>query len=337
MKVAHYLNQFFAGFGAEEQASMGAVRVEGAVGPGRGLGLPVAVTYSCGDDYFGEAEDAALVQLLGWIAKDRPDVLVCGPAFGSGRYGYACGSLAREAARRGVPAVTAMEPDNPGVVAADGWAYVVPTTPTVIGMRQALAGMAAIARLLGIGGEPGSPEEAGYLPRSIRRNVRVDRLGADRAVDLLLAKISGDTLTEIAPPIAAVEPPPPVPNMTSALIALVTESGCVPRGNPDHLTSRRSSRWLRYTLDGVATLDSRGYETVHGGYDTTFANGEPNRIVPLDALRASERNGNYGALHPFLYTTSGVDTSVANAVRFGQEIGAELLDAGVTAVVLTGT
>ena len=59
------------------------------------------MTLACGDDYFGEHESDAIATLLGWLDELQPDVLVCGPAFGSGRYGYACGVLAREAAATG--------------------------------------------------------------------------------------------------------------------------------------------------------------------------------------------------------------------------------------------
>ena len=119
MRVVHYLNQFFAGFGGEDSAGTAPVRLEGAVGPGRALGLEVAATLACGDDYFGEHEEAALAATPALARRaERPDVLVCGPSFGSGRYGYACGMLAREAARRGIPAVCAMHPESPGVLAA---------------------------------------------------------------------------------------------------------------------------------------------------------------------------------------------------------------------------
>ena len=120
MRVVHYLNQFFAGLGGEEAAGTPPQRLEGAVGPGRGLGLEIAATLACGDDYFGEREDEAITQLLRLLDEERPDVVVCGPSFGSGRYGYACGTLAREAARRGVPAVCGMDPESPGVTAAGG-------------------------------------------------------------------------------------------------------------------------------------------------------------------------------------------------------------------------
>lgn len=340
MKVVHYLNQFFAGLGAEEAAGTEPVRIEGPVGPGRALvaeGLDVALTLACGDDWFAENEDQALEALLGWLNEDRPDVLVCGPAFGSGRYGYACGVLAREASRRGIPAVTGMDPENPGVLAAEGGAFIVPTGTNVGGMRRALPVIARLAARLGAGEEV-SPPEGGYLPRGARRNAVSERSGADRAVDLLLAKLAGHEVgTELRPAFDRVPPAPPLLDARSALIALVSEAGCVPLGNPDGLASRRAHTWLQYPIEGVASLSADRYETVHGGFDTTAGKADPNRLIPLDAARDLEREGRIGKLHDVLYTTTGVDTPVAVAARFGREIADVLQEAGVQAVVLTGT
>jgi glycine reductase len=337
VKVVHYLNQFFAGLGGEEAASHEPVRIEGAVGPGRALGLEVSVTLACGDDHFGEHETEDLATLLRWLEAERPDVLVCGPAFGSGRYGYACGSLGREAGRRGIPVVTAMTPDSPGVLAAEGAAYIVPTGSSVSEMRLVLPIVAGLARRLAEGAEVGPPADEGYLPRGLRRNALSGRTGAARAIELVLLKLSGDVRTEIVPFGDRVAPPPPVADLADALLALVTEAGCVPQGNPDRLPSRRAHAWLRYPLDGVSSLDAGSYESVHAGFDTTAANADPNRLVPLDAVRELEAEGRIGRLHETFYTTTGVDTPVAVAARFGQEIAQELREAGVQAVILTGT
>ena len=59
--------------------------------------------------------------------------------------------------------------------------------------------------------------------------------------------------------------------------------------------------------------------------------------MPLDAARALEREQAFGALHDAFYTTSGVDTPIAIAARHGQEIAADLREAQVGAVILTGT
>jgi glycine reductase len=95
--------------------------------------------------------------------------------------------------------------------------------------------------------------------------------------------------------------------------------------------------WLRYPLGGVASLDADAYESVHSGFDTAAANEDPNRLVPLDAVRQLEAEGHIGKLHDVFYTTTGVDTPVAAAAKFGQEIAAEVHEAEVQAVILTGT
>ena len=339
MIVVHFLNQFFAGLGGEEAAGLEPTRIEGPAGPGRGLeaaGLPIDATLTCGDNFFGEHEDDALATLLGWLGQIRPDVLVCGPAFGSGRYGYACGSLAREAGRRGIAVVTGMTPENPGVLAADGAAYIVPTAPNVAGMRTALPVMAGLAVRLGNGQPVGGPDEEGYLPRGVRKNVQASRTGADRAITALLSKLAGTVETEIAPAADRVTPVAAV-DLAAATIALVTEAGCVPQGNPDRLPARHSNVWLKYPLTGIDSLAGGAYESVHAGFDTRAANQDPNRLVPLDAARSLQNEGRFGALHEFLYTTSGVDTPDALAAKMGQEIAAELVAAGVEAVILTGT
>jgi glycine reductase len=204
-------------------------------------------------------------------------------------------------------------------------------------MRTVLPVVARLARRLAEGAEVGPPTDEGYLPRGLRRNALSERTGAARAIELVLFKLSGDVRTEIVPSGDRVAPPPPVADTADALVALVTEAGCVPQGNPDRLPSRRAHAWLRYPLDGVSSFAAGSYESVHAGFDTTAANADPNRLVPLDAVRELEAEGRIGRLHETFYTTTGVDTPVAVAARFGQEIAQELREAGVQAVILTGT
>jgi glycine reductase complex component B subunit gamma len=343
VKAVHYLNQFFAGLGGEEAAETPPTRLEGAVGPGRGLqaaleGIEIVATIACGDDYFAEHEDDSLELLCELLAAGEPEILLAGPAFGSGRYGYACGRLAAVVSERlGLPALIAMHEENPGVAAAAGKALVVPTAANVAGMRDALPRMAKLAGALASGRELGPPEEEGYLPRGFRRNFRAGRTGAERAIDLLLAKLAGDTRSEVAAGFDRVEPPPPVPDLSQALVALVTEAGCVPQGNPDRLPTVRAQGWLRYPLGEATSLSPERYECVHGGFDVGLANEDPNRLVPLDVVAGLVAEGRIGRLHDFFYTTTGNGTPVAAATAFGREIAHELGEAGVEAVLLSGT
>ena len=120
-RIVHYVNQFFAGLGGEESASLAPGHLEGAVGPGRllqfllGEGAGIVTTVHCGDDHFSENEEEATARLLELIAAAKPDLLFAGPAFGSGRYGLACAGVCRAAsAELGIPVLTAMALSNPG-------------------------------------------------------------------------------------------------------------------------------------------------------------------------------------------------------------------------------
>src|SRR5215211_5480886 len=341
MKAVHYLNQFFAGLGGEDKAETPPVRLDGAVGPGRGLAaelgaVEIVATLACGDDYFAEHEEEALGTLLAYLEEDRPDVLIAGPAFGSGRYGYACGTLTAAAAERGISAVAALHPENPGVDAS-GKAYVVPTAVNVAGMRDALPRLAKLALALAEGRELGSAEEEGYLVRGFRRNYFAERTGAERAIELLLGKLAGQARTEVGGGLDRVDAPARVSDLSQTLVALVTEAGCVPHGNPDRLQSVRAQGWFRYDLNGEETLSAARYESVHGGFDVTLGNEDPNRLVPLDTARQLEREGRIGRLHEAFYTTTGNGTPVVTSTRFGREIAGELREAGVGAVLLSGT
>jgi glycine reductase complex component B subunit gamma len=54
-------------------------------------------------------------------------------------------------------------------------------------------------------------------------------------------------------------------------------------------------------------------------------------------VTALAAEGRVGRIHDVFYTTTGNGTPVASATRFGREIAAQLRDAGVEAVLLSGT
>ncbi len=66
-------------------------------------------------------------------------------------------------------------------------------------------------------------------------------------------------------------------------------------------------------------------------------NEDPNRLVPLDAARALEREGRIGRLYEHFVSTTGVGNPLDNSRRLGREIAEHLKDAGVDAVILTST
>lgn len=347
IKVAHYVNQFFAGIGGEEFADHPFELREGSVGPGKAFEMgfegaaEIAVTLVCGDNYFQDETDAVIEQVLDALRDRAIDVLIAGPGFNAGRYGIACSSVSAAVTESlAVPAVTGLFPDNPAVEKFHDRVVIVPTKGSVAGMRDAVGAMASLALKLARGEKLGPADEEGIISRGFRANWTAQAPAAGRAVDMLLAKVAqSDFTTEI--PLAAerevVPPAAAVPDLSSAKVALVTEGGLVPLDNPDHIEASRATRWARYP---VSILEGSGAETVasiHAGFDTRWVNDDPNRIVPVDAMRALEAAGVIGELHEDFFVTVGTGMAVTTAERIGTEIARALIADGVQAAILTST
>lgn len=345
LRIVHYLNQFFGQEGGEEKGGMGPLLKQGPCGPGvafakelADLGVIVG-SVICGDNYMAEHTEQAVGELLPMIRSLQPDLLIAGPAFNAGRYGPACGAVCKAVQEElRIPAVTAMYPENPGVDLYRRDVLIVKAGPSAAGMRDAVRAMSVLLRKR-VAGEPTSPEADGYLPSGIRENVRAARSGAVRAVDMLLTLLAGGEITtELPMPVFDYVPPaPPVRDMARARIALVTEGGFVPTGNPDQLESSRAGKYLRYELHGVESLSGMDFQTVHGGYNNAFVNADPNRLVPVDALRALTCEGRVGEMADYVYSTTGNGTSFENSRAFGAAIAAALKQDKVQGVILTST
>jgi glycine reductase len=346
LRILHYINAFFGGLGGEEEAHTPVRLQEGAIGPGRlleqvlaGQGRVIA-TLVCGDGYFGEHEAEAVEQARASLQRHRPDVFLAGPAFRSGRYGLACGRLCLEAERLGIPAVTGMHVENPGSdLYRPEHLYIVATEASAAGMRPALERMAALALKRRRGQPLGSAAEEGFLPRAVRRTIATGTPAAVRAVDMALKKWRGEPYTSelSVETFEVIPPPPPLRDPTQTLFALVTESGLVPKGNPDRLPSGGATHWARYAIGGMERLVAGEWDAVHGGYDNTAALQDPNRVLPLDAVRALEREGRIGGLLDEVFVTVGNVGSLNAMKRMGAEIAAALLRRGVGAVLLPAT
>ncbi len=340
MRVVHYLNQFFAGLGGEDQAGTPPTLREEPIGPGRRLQAligehEIVATVFCGDDYAAGTPGAA-EQILALARSAGAELIVAGPAFTSGRYGLACASVVAAAAREGLPALASMHPENPGIEEAAG-APVIESGATGREMAVSLERLAAATVKLAAGEPLGAAEgRVGKLPR---RNVQVSESAAARAVELALARLGGDReATEIPlPSVEHITPAAPIADPGQALIAILTEGGLVPAGNPDRLESARATKWVRYEIAGLDSANAPDFQSVHGGFATTWANEDPNRMLPLDVARELEREGAIGRLHSEYFSTAGNGTPVASAKRFGIEWAAELHKANVAAVVLTAT
>ena len=346
MRVVHYINQFYAGKGGEDKADWKPESVAGPVGPGGELKklfgdkAELVGTVICGDSFYGENMEAAQAEVVRMIEAFKPDVLIAGPAFNAGRYGVACGNVCQGVTEKlGIPAVSGMYHENPGLDLYRKYAYIVSTPDSARGMKEALPKMAALALKLGAKEPMGSAAEEGYFSRGIRKSFFRPVNGAERAVEMMLARLrKQEWKTEYEMPVFnRIPPAKPVTDMKKATIAIITSGGVVPLGNPDHIRVSSAESFGAYDISKLDDLTPENYESIHGGYDRHWASKDPDQVVPLDVMRQMEKEGVFGKLHPVFYTTTGTGTAVAHAERFGQEIGEELRKAGVSAAILTST
>jgi glycine reductase len=346
LKVVCYINQFFAGLGGEERAHIGPSVEKKAVGPAMQIGMllgeeaEIVGTVICGDSYYGEHTEEARSECLEYVKQLKPDLFFAGPAFNAGRYGVACGDISAAVTEElKIPSVTGMYQENPGVELYSSKTYIAKTADSARGMKQALSKMVELGEKLASGKTMGPADEEGYFSRGIRKNFYHEKNGAQRAVDMLLSKIRGEEFqTEYEMPVfKRIPPAKPVKDLSKATIALVSSGGVVPKGNPDKIRVSSAESYGKYDISGIDDLTSDLFESIHGGYDRVWANEDPDVVLPLDVMREMEKQGVFGKLYDYVFTTTGTGTAVANAERFGQEIGEQLKKDGVDAAILTST
>jgi betaine reductase len=346
IRIVHYINQFFGQIGGEDKAGVSPTVVQGPVGPGLLIErlaegkAKVVATLICGDNYFTENQEAVLTELLETIRQHNPDMVIAGPAFNAGRYGLACGALCRKVKEDlGLVAVTGMYPENPGVELYKRQIYIIETGNNAAGMAKAMPKVLDLGLKLFQGMPIGRPSEEGYIPQGKKVHILAEKRASERVIELLLKKIRGEEFqTEIPLPILdAVPPATPVPDLSKALIALVTEGGLIPRANPDRIESIKATRYGKYSVEELARLGASNFESIHRGFDNTFVNEDPNRLLPVDVLLEMEQEGLFGTLLPVYFVTTGLAMPMANAKKIGAAIAAELKALNVSGVILTGT
>jgi len=345
-KVVHYLNQFFAGIGGEDKADFEPTLMEGAVGPGLALNqqlgddYEIVATTVCGDNFFGEETDEAIDRVIAMVKEYEPDVFVAGPAFNAGRYGTACGAICKAVEERlGIPVVTAMYEENPGVDMFRKDLIIIKTGNSAAKMRKALPPLAAMVKKLAAGEEVLGPDIEGYHERGIRVNYFAEERGSERGIQMLVKKMAGEPfVTDLPmPKFDRVDPAPPIADMKHAKLALVTSGGIVPQGNPDHIESSNATKFGQYSIKGMSRMDKADFMTVHGGYDRQFVLEDPNLVVPLDVMRELQAAGEFAELEEYFYATTGTGTATGSAAKFGDAIGKILVEHNVDGVILVST
>jgi betaine reductase len=358
LKVVHYLNQFFGQVGGEEKADIGFMVKSGPLGPGlalqKALGdkADVMATIICGDNTFSKNPEVAAEEGFKLIEPYHPDLFFAGPAFAAGRSGVACGAICKTVGEKlGIPVITGMYEENPGVEMYRKHAFICKTGNSARGMTESIAHMTKLAFKL-ISGEKEvdllsqenlpKPEEFKYFSRHLLRNEYVDKTAAERSVNKLLVKMRGEAFeSEVTlPKFEKIEPPLPIKNLLTSEIILISDGGLVPKGNPHGLSGRGNLRWATYEIDTFIPEDfnSSNYEIAHTGYFPVQILEDPNRLVPVDAVRDLIKEGKVGKLHPSFFSTSGNATVSRRCAEMGEEMGEEIKKrGGINAVILTST
>ena len=190
MKAIHYINQFFGQVGGETAADAAPSFPEKLIGCSlmlNGMMPDVEVTHTiiCGDNYVTNHTDEALKEIFAFLDGQEFDIFFAGPAFMAGRYGVGCGLVCKAVAEKyGVPVITSMNEENPGVSEYRGSAYIFKGGRKATYMKDDLTAMARFAEKIARG-EPLLPAaEEGYFGRGIRAEIPAAVRADDRVIDM---------------------------------------------------------------------------------------------------------------------------------------------------------
>lgn len=344
MKAIHYINQFFGQVGSEDAAdakplfkpAMGCSVMLNGMMPH----IDVTDTIICGDNYVTNHTEEALKEIFAFLDSKEFDIFFAGPAFMAGRYGVGCGLVCKAVKERyNVPVISSMNEENPGVEEFRADVVIFKGGRKATYMKDDLTAMAAYAEKIAQGLELKPAAEEGYFGRGIRQEIPADLPATERVIDMLLKKLAGESFrTELVIPKSdAIPPAAAIKDLSKATIALVGSSGVVPSDNPDRIQSASAQKWGSYDISKLDHLPAGEYKTIHAGFDPEAMCAVPDRGMPVDAMRHFEKEGKIGKLFDKFYVTVGTGTTQAFAAKFGKEIAAELIAAGVDGVLLTAT
>ncbi len=351
-KVVHYINQFFAGVGGEDQADFEPTLLEELAPQSKLLnskleGAEVVATIVCGDNFFGENTEEAKERIINLLKDVDFDIFVAGPAFRAGRYGFACGGVSNAVKEAfDVEIFTSMNDENPGVEMWKKSMYVFKGGASAAKTKEDVECLAVAVNKIIAGESIGTAAEGNYFPRGKRHiDFTEIEMSSKRAVDMIVAKTTKqDFVTELPIPDNDLVPiAPAIKDLSTIKVAIVTSGGIVPVDNPDRIQSASATRWGMYDISSDKRLAGKNdsanviYKTIHAGFDPAAADADPNVIVPLDVLRDFEEQGVIGSIDTHFYSTVGTGTTENEAKRMGLEIAEVLHDHGVQAVLLTST
>lgn len=346
IKVVHYINQFYAGLGGEDTASIGVSVRQEPVGPGMllqsllGDSYEIVATIICGDNHIAENTEEVCSQFIDIVKQYDAQLFVAGPGFNAGRYGLGCGAATAAITEKlKIPAVTALYAENPGTDLYKDRAYILQTENNAAKMRQAMKNVAAFAKRLVEGDFIADGRKEGYHGSGPAIEIDYSTPAPQRAIRMLLDKYDHRNFhTEVMMPNHEDIPLPVLSKPLNEIkLALVTDGGLVPKGNPDHMVPTNSKYYKCYSFGDAERLDAADYEVSHQGYNNAFVLQDPNRLVPVDAAVELQKEGKIGDVLQCYFTTAGVMTPMEVGKKFGEGIARDLKDHNVDAAILTST
>lgn len=346
LRVLHYINQFYGGIGGEDQANVGISTQDGPVGPGLlmngilGDRGEVVKTIICGDNTIAENTAEIIAQILDIIREVNPDLVIAGPGFNAGRYGIACGAVAAAVTEElKIPCATALYSENPGTDIYKNRCYIIQTDNNARKLRDAMKRLVEFALRLAQGDTIRDGKAEGYHGSGPAIQIDYETPACKRGIDMLLAKYYGKPFhTEVMMPNHEEIPIPVLDKpLSECKIALITDGGLVPKGNPDKMVPTNSKTFNSYSIEGMESLDANDFEVSHQGYNNAFVLADPNRLVPVDVMREEVKEGKIGSLLERYFTTAGVMTPMDMGKKFGEGIAKLLKDSEVDAAILTST
>lgn len=346
IRVVHYINQFYAGLGGEDTASIGISVREEPVGPGlqliKELGddYEIVATIICGDNHIAENIETVTAEFVEIVKKYNAQLFIAGPGMNAGRYGVGCGAATAVITEKlKIPAVTALYAENPGTDLYKDRCYILQTDNRANRMRFFIKDVAKFAKRLIEGDFIGDGKKEGYHGSGPAIDIDYTIPACKRGLDMLLKKYYKQNFyTEVKMPNHEDIPLPVLHKPLNEIkVAVVTDGGLVPAGNPDKMVVTNSVTYNRYTYGEVDRLEAKDYEVRHQGYNNAFVLEDPNRLVPIDALEALKKEGKIGEVFHSYYTTAGVMTPMERGKKFGEGIAKDLLENGVDGVILTST
>lgn len=247
-------------------------------------------TIVCGDNFMNTHTEEAIEESAGLMEGLELDLFLAGPAFMAGRYGVNCGVICKYVRETyHVPAITCMYEENPGVDMYKKDMYILKGGDSARALRKDAAKMTELANKIIQGEALQGAEAEGYFGRGVLKQVFYEgkKPSAERAVEMLIKKLAGETFhTELKieqgerVPVAKA-----IQDMSKIKFALITSGGIVPVDNPDRIPSASATAWGKYDISLKDLFVGGRFKTVHAGYDPSYADANPNVIVPVDIIR----------------------------------------------------